>query len=118
MDAIVHVVRCFEDENVTHVENTVDPIRDIGIINLELILADIETVQKRYDKAFGMIKSGDKKYKIESDILKKVLDRLEKEMPVRGLELTEEEQKYVDGLFLLSAKPVIYAANVSEAELG
>ena len=118
VDAIVHVVRCFEDENVTHVENTVDPIRDIGIINLELILADIETVQKRYDKAFGMIKSGDKKYKIESDILKKVLDRLEKEMPVRGLELTEEEQKYVDGLFLLSAKPVIYAANVSEADMG
>ena len=111
-------MRCFEDENVTHVENTVDPIRDIGIINLELILADIETVQKRYDKAFGMIKSGDKKYKIESDILKKVLDRLEKEMPVRGLELTEEEQKYVDGLFLLSAKPVIYAANVSEADMG
>ncbi len=118
VDAIVHVVRCFEDENVTHVENTVDPIRDIGIINLELILADIETVQKRYDKASGMIKSGDKKYKIESDILKKVLDRLEKEMPARGLELTEEEQKYVDGLFLLSAKPVIYAANVAEADMG
>ena len=118
VDAIVHVVRCFEDENVTHVENTVDPIRDIGIINLELILADIETVQKRYDKAFGMIKSGDKKYKIESDILKKVLDRLEAELPVRGLELTDEEQKYVDGLFLLSSKPVIYAANVSEADMG
>ena len=64
VDAIVHVVRCFEDENVTHVENSVDPVRDIGIINLELILADLETVQKRYDKAFGMIKSGDKKYKI------------------------------------------------------
>ena len=118
VDAIVHVVRCFEDENVTHVENTVDPIRDIGIINLELILADIETVQKRYDKAFGMIKSGDKKYKIESDILKKVLDRLEQELPVRGMELSEDEQKYVDGLFLLSAKPVIYAANVSEEDMG
>ena len=60
VDAIVHVVRCFEDENVTHVENSVDPVRDIGIINLELILADMETVQKRYDKAYGMIKSGDK----------------------------------------------------------
>ena len=118
VDAIVHVVRCFEDENVTHVENTVDPIRDIGIINLELILAEIETVQKRYDKAFGMIKSGDKKYKIESDILKKVLDRLEQELPVRGMELSEDEQKYVDGLFLLSAKPVIYAANVSEEDMG
>ncbi len=118
VDAVVHVVRCFEDDNVTHVENTVDPIRDIGIINLELILADIETVQKRYDKAFGMIKSGDKKYKIESDILRKVLDRLESELPARGMDLGEEEQKYVDGLFLLSAKPVIYAANVSESNMG
>lgn len=118
VDAVVHVVRCFEDDNVTHVENTVDPIRDIGIINLELILADIETVQKRYDKAFGMIKSGDKKYKIESDILRKVLDRLESELPARGMDLGEEEQKYVDGLFLLSAKPVIYAANVSESDMG
>ena len=72
VDAIVHVVRCFEDENVTHVEDSVDPIRDINIINLELILADMETVQKRYDKAFGMIKSGDKKYKIESDLLRRI----------------------------------------------
>ena len=118
VDAIVHVVRCFEDENVTHVENTVDPVRDIGIINLELILADMETVQKRYDKAFGMIKSGDKKYKVESDLLKRILDRLESEKPVRGMEFTEEERKYVDNLFLLTDKPVIYAANVSEADMG
>ena len=118
MDAIVHVVRCFEDENVSHVENSVDPIRDIGIINLELILADMESVQKRYDKAFGMIKSGDKKYKIEADLLKKILDRLEEEKPVRGMEFNEEEQKYVDGLFLLTTKPVIYAANVSDDDMG
>lgn len=117
VDAIVHVVRCFEDENVTHVENTVDPVRDIGIINLELILADMETVQKRYDKAFGMIKSGDKKYKMESDLLKRILDRLESEKPVRGMEFTEEERKYVDNLFLLTDKPVIYAANVSEGDM-
>ena len=117
VDAIVHVVRCFEDENVTHVENTVDPVRDIGIINLELILADMETVQKRYDKAFGMIKSGDKKYKVESDLLKRILDRLEREKPVRGMEFTEEERKYVDNLFLLTDKPVIYAANVSEGDM-
>lgn len=117
VDAIVHVVRCFEDENVTHVENTVDPVRDIGIINLELILADMETVQKRYDKAFGMIKSGDKKYKVESDLLKRILDRLESEKPVRGMEFTEEERKYVDNLFLLTDKPVIYAANVSEDDM-
>ena len=118
VDAIVHVVRCFEDENVTHVEDSVDPLRDIGIINLELILADMETVQKRYDKAFGMIKSGDKKYKVESDLLRRILDRLEAEKNVRGIELDEEEQKYVDGLFLLTSKPVIYAANVSESDMG
>ena len=117
VDAIVHVVRCFEDENVTHVENTVDPVRDIGIINLELILADMETVQKRYDKAFGMIKSGDKKYKVESDLLKRILDRLDSEKPGRGMEFTEEERKYVDNLFLLTDKPVIYAANVSEGDM-
>lgn len=118
VDAIVHVVRCFEDENVTHVENSVDPVRDIGIINLELILADLETVQKRYDKAFGMIKSGDKKYKIESDLLRRILDRLEQELPVRGMEFTEDERKYVNDLFLLTTKPVVYAANVSEADMG
>lgn len=118
VDAIVHVVRCFEDENVTHVENSVDPVRDIGIINLELILADLETVQKRYDKAFGMIKSGDKKYKIESDLLRRILDRLEQELPVRGMEFTEDERKYVNDLFLLTTKPVLYAANVSEADMG
>ena len=118
VDAIVHVVRCFIDDNVTHVENSVDPIRDIGIINLELILTDMETVQKRYDKAFGMIKSGDKKYKIESDLLRRVLDRLEEEKPVRGMDLNEDEQKYVDGLFLLTSKPVIYAANISESDMG
>ena len=117
VDAIVHVVRCFEDENVTHVEDSVDPIRDINIINLELILADMESVQKRYDKAFGMIKSGDKKYKIESDLLRRILDRLESEKPVRGIELTEDEQKYVDGLFLLTSKPVIYAANIAEDDM-
>ena len=117
VDAIVHVVRCFEDENVTHVEDSVDPIRDINIINLELILADMESVQKRYDKAFGMIKSGDKKYKIESDLLRRILDRLEAEKPVRGIELTEDEQKYVDGLFLLTSKPVIYAANIAEDDM-
>lgn len=118
VDAIVHVVRCFEDENVTHVENSVDPVRDIGIINLELILADLETVQKRYDKAFGMIKSGDKKYKIESDLLRRILDRLEQELPVRGMEFTDDERKCVNDLFLLTTKPVLYAANVSEADMG
>jgi len=118
VDAIVHVVRCFEDENVTHVEDTVDPIRDIEIINLELILADLESVSKRLDKARSMIKTGDKKYKIEAELLEKIYTCLESEKPVRSLEFSEEESDYVKGLFLLSSKPVIYAANISEADMG
>ena len=74
VDAIVHVVRCFADDNVTHVENGVDPVRDISIINLELILADLESVSKRLDRAKSYIKTGDKKYKIESDLLQRIYD--------------------------------------------
>ncbi len=118
VDAIVHVVRCFEDENVIHVNNQVDPIGDIETINLELILADMESVQKRYDKAFSMIKTGDKKYREEADLLKRILDTLESEKPVRSIEFSEEEKKYVDGLFLITDKPVIYAANIAESDMG
>ena len=117
VDAIVHVVRCFEDENVVHVESDVNPVRDIETINLELILSDLESDQKRYDKAFSMIKTGDKKYQVESDLLKRILTALENEKPVRSVEFSEEEQKYVDGLFLITSKPVIYAANISEADI-
>ena len=117
VDAIVHVVRCFEDANVTHVENTVDPIRDIGIINLELVLSDLEAVEKRLDKAKSMIKTGDKKYKEEADLLQKIFDHLSSEQPVRTMTLSDDEKAYVKGLFLLTSKPVIYAANVSEAEI-
>lgn len=117
VDAIVHVVRCFEDENVVHVESGVDPIRDIETINLELILSDMESVQKKYDKALSMIKTGDKKYQIESALLKRILDCLESEKPIRSLEFDEEEKKYVDGLFLITSKPVIYAANISEEDI-
>lgn len=118
VDAIVHVVRCFNDENVVHVEDSVDPLRDISTINLELILADLESVQRRYDKAFSMIKTGDKKYQTECDILKRIIDALENEKPVRSLSFNEEEQKYVNGLFLITSKPVIYAANISENDMG
>ena len=117
VDAIVHVVRCFEDDNVVHVESKVDPISDIETINLELILSDMESVQKRYDKAVSMIKTGDKKYQVESELLKKILTCLESEKPVRSLEFNEEEKKYVDGLFLITSKPVIYAANISENDI-
>ena len=118
VDAIVHVVRCFEDENVIHVNNVVDPIGDIETINLELILADMESVQKRYDKAVSLIKTGDKKYKEESELLGRILNALQNEKPVRSVEFTDEEKKYVDGLFLITNKPVIYAANVSENDMG
>ena len=117
VDAIVHVVRCFEDDNVVHVESKVDPISDIETINLELILSDMESVQKRYDKAVSMIKTGDKKYQTESELLKRILTALESEKPVRSLDFSEEEKKYVDGLFLITSKPVIYAANISENDI-
>lgn len=118
VDAIVHVVRCFEDENVTHVEDTVDPLRDISIINLELILSDMEAIEKRLDKAKSMFKTGDKKYVAEAELLQKIYDVLEAEKPVRSLDLNEEEKEYVKGLFLLTSKPVIYAANISEGDIG
>ena len=118
VDAIVHVVRCFEDENVTHVENTVDPVRDIEIINLELILADLESVQKRLDKARSMVKTGDKKYKTEADLLERIYDALAAEKPVRSIAFSDEEKEYVKGLFLLTSKPVIYAANIGEEDMG
>ena len=118
VDAIVHVVRCFNDENVVHVDDGVDPIRDIETINLELILADLESMGRRYDKAVNMIKTGDKKYQIEAALLKRIIDTLEAEKPVRSMTFTDDEQKYVDGLFLITSKPVIYAANIAESDMG
>ena len=118
VDAIVHVVRCFEDENVIHVDNEVNPVKDIETINLELILADLESVQRKYDKAVSMTKTGDKKYAVEAELLKRIVACLESEKPVRSLTFTEEEKKYVNGLFLITDKPVIYAANIAEADMG
>ena len=118
VDAIVHVVRCFIDDNVTHVEDTVDPVRDINIINLELILSDMEAIEKRLDKAKAMFKTGDKKYVAEAELLQRIYDCLESEKPVRSLDFTDDERDYVKGLFLLTSKPVIYAANISENDIG
>ena len=118
VDAIVHVVRCFVDSNVTHVSNTVDPVSDMQTINLELILADIETVNSRLAKAVNMQKTGDKKYKVEAELLGRILAHLESEKPVRTMELDEEEKTAVDEMFLLTSKPVIYAANISEDDIG
>lgn len=118
VDAIVHVVRCFEDSNITHVSDKINPADDIDTINLELILADIETVNARLAKAINMQKTGDKKYKIEAELLQRILTQLESEKPVRTMQFDEEEQLAVDEMFLLTSKPVIYAANIAESDLG
>ena len=115
-DAICEVVRCFEDSNVVHVDGSVDPIRDIETINLELIFADIETVDKRLDKAKKMLKA-DKKYQAEIDLLEKIKLALENGMPARQLEYNEDEKEMLKEMFLLTTKPIIYIANVSEEQL-
>ena len=101
VDAIVHVVRCFEDENITHVENSIDPVRDIETINLELILADMDTVQRRLDRAKNSAKGGDKKFIAEAEFLQKVYEHLSKEQCARTLSLSEEEEdeQFCEGLF-------------------
>ena len=115
-DAIVEVVRCFEDSNVVHVDGSVNPLRDIDTINLELIFADIETVNKRLDKARKNLKA-DKKYQIEIDLLEKILKTLEEGKSARTLEFNEDEQELVKDMFLLTTKPILYVANVSEEQL-
>lgn len=117
VDAIVHVVRCFDDENITHVDGSVDPLRDIETIDLELIFADMETVQKRSARARNSAKGGDKKYAEEADFLDRVYSDLEKGTLVRLMSFTEEEQAIIDEMFLLTAKPVIYAANIGEDDI-
>ena len=118
VDAIVHVVRCFEDENIIHVNGRIDPADDITTINLELILADLETVQKRGDKARKMIKSGEKRYAEEADLADRIAAHLEKEQPVRTFPFTEEERAIEKDWFLLTDKPVLYAANIGEDDIG
>ena len=114
VDAIVHVVRCFESTDIIHVEGSVDPKRDIETINLELIFSDIEMAQRRLDKAIKALK-GDKKMQTEVDFLKKLIAHLENGLPARSVEINDEsEQEIINTTALLSAKPVIYACNMSE----
>lgn len=117
-EAIVHVVRCFEDANITHVEGSINPLRDIETINLELSLADLDGVVARIDKAEKRIKQGDKEATFELGVLKKLHAELDKGNPARLAVLTEEEKRYADSLFLITTKPVIYACNISEQDLG
>ena len=116
-DSIVEVVRCFDDSNIVHVDGSVDPIRDIETINLELVLADLETVNKRIDRAAKLAK-GDKKYLQEEDIFKKIRDVLEEGKPARILDFTDDEKEIIKDAFLLTMKKILYVANISESEIG
>ena len=114
VDAIVHVVRCFEDANIVHVEGSVSPLRDVETIQLELIFADIEMLDKRIDRTRKMMKSGEKKYQQELNLLEELKELLEAGKPARAREFSAEEAEILRDLPLLTLKPVLYAANVSE----
>lgn len=114
VDAISHVVRCFVDENITHVSGSVDPIRDIEVINLELILADLESVEKRISRVEKLMKQKDKDAMAEHEILVQLKEAFENEKPARSVELSDEQKKIVQGMHLLTMKPVLYVANVNE----
>jgi len=117
VDAIVHVVRCFENTDIMHVEGSIDPIRDTETVNLELILADLDTAEKRLDRARKNARGADKQAQAEVELLEKITAHLEQERPVRSMMLTPEEEIILRGFFLLTAKPVLYAANISENEI-
>ncbi len=115
VDAIIHVVRCFEDDNIVHVDGSIDPKRDIEVISLELIFSDIELIERRIDKTAKLAK-GDKKYQADVDLLKRLLEHLTEGRPARSFDCTEDELAVILETPLLTAKPVIYAANLSEAD--
>ncbi|RDG12381.1 redox-regulated ATPase YchF [Lactiplantibacillus paraplantarum] len=117
VDAIVHVVRAFDDDNITHVTGKVDPQDDIETINLELSLADLEAVDKRLAKVQRAAKGSDKEAKAELAVLEKIKPALEAGKPVRSLEFNEDDQQIVKGLFLLTSKPVLYVANIAEDDM-
>lgn len=118
VDAIVEVVRCYDNEKIIHVSGSVNPKKDIEVINLELILADLETVGKRYDKLAKLAKVGEKGASEELEVLTKVKEALENGKSARSVELSKEQKKILDSFFLLSSKPIIYVSNVSENDIG
>ena len=113
VDAIVHVVRCFEDANITHVDGSIDPLRDVETINLELIFADLEVLERRIDRTKKAMK-GDKSLAVEVELLERVKAALEEGRPARSLDYTPEEYAVMRDIQLISMKPVLYAANVAE----
>lgn len=116
-DAVVQVVRCFEDENVVHVEGSVDPARDIDTIQTELALADLATAERRQERLAKSLKAGDKTARADGEVLDKLLVALNEGLPARTVELTDDERKIARSFFFLTSKPTIYAANVDEATL-
>ena len=113
-DAILHVLRCFDDDNIVHVEGSVDPVRDKEIIDLELQLKDLETVEKKLEKNNRLAKTGNKEALKESSILKKIIDHLHSFKPVRSLDFSNDDKDFVDSLQLITNKPVLYLCNVDE----
>lgn len=118
VDAIIEVVRCFEDDNITHVDGSIDSLRDVTTINYELIFADMDAVQKRLDKAVKMQKTGDKKWKLEAGVCETVLAELEKGNFARNIEFDEEQAEIMRSMFLLTDKPIIYVGNIAEDQVG
>ena len=119
VDAIVHVVRCFEDSNITHVDNKIDPVNDIETINLELVLSDMEAVQNRMNKVKVQARGGqDKKAVEEYAFLERLYAHLESEKPARNFNVSKEEEEFIKNCFLLTVKPVIYACNIKEDDMG
>lgn len=116
-DAILMVVRCFDDPNVVHVDGTVDPMRDVDVIELELIYADLDSAEKRQKRAAGSAKTGNKEARAELEILDRLVVHLGEGKPARSLPLSDEEKKVLAGMHLLTAKPVLYACNVSEDDI-
>lgn len=117
VDAIVQVVRCFEDADIHHVSGSIDPVRDIEVITTELVLADMAALEKRKDRLQKQVRAGDKVAKAEMAVIEKLLPHLDAGKPALTLELAEDEQKLVRGFFLLSSKPTIFACNVAEGDL-
>lgn len=118
VDAIIHVVRAFEDANIVHVEGSIDPIRDIETINYELIISDLEIIGRRLERVRKLMKSGEKKYQTEEEFLVKLQENLEKGICARALKFSDDEQEFLKEVSLLTLKPVIYAANVAEDDYG
>ena len=117
VESIVHVVRCFNDDNIIHVDVTVDPLRDIDTINLELIFSDLDVLERRMERSLKLVRSGDKTAKMEYELMERIKAHLESNFPVRTLEFNEEEANFANSLFLITSKPVLYAANISEDDL-